>query len=252
MARVLPVVTDWNRFFWTSGADGRLRFQRCADCGTLRHPSGPSAAPAGPTRPRWPRSSGRGVVQSCTTNYQQWSPDYPVPYSVAVVAIEEDPRIRLTTNIVGCAPDEVVIGMRVRVRFEQEEGRLAAPLRAHRRAHGRAGRRERGARADPLGAAHGAAGQVRGRRRTHGHRHVAARPQVDGRPAVPDGRSHHGGGGRCRPHAGRHRRPVHLPGRKRGRRVLRGRRRRRRGSARSAPDLAQRRARDSRGRGIAH
>ena len=121
MARVLPVVTDWNRFFWTSGADGRLRFQRCTDCGTLRHPSGPVCRSCRSDRTEVAEVSGRGVVQSCTTNYQQWSPDYPAPYSVAVVAIEEDPRIRLTTNIVGCAPDEVVIGMRVRVRFEQEE-----------------------------------------------------------------------------------------------------------------------------------
>jgi acetyl-CoA acetyltransferase len=65
--------------------------------------------------------SGRGVVQSCTTNYQRWSADFPVPYSVAVVAIDEDPRVRLTTNIVGCDPEQVRIGMRVRVVFEQAE-----------------------------------------------------------------------------------------------------------------------------------
>ena len=121
MARVLPVVTDWNRFYWTSGADGQLRFQRCADCGSLQHPSGPVCRSCRSNRMEVAEVSGRGVVQSCTTNFQQWSADYPVPFSVAVVAIEEDPRIRLTTNIVGCAPDDVVVGMRVRVRFEHED-----------------------------------------------------------------------------------------------------------------------------------
>ena len=39
--RVLPELTELNDFFWKSGADGTLRFQRCSDCGQLRHP--PSA-----------------------------------------------------------------------------------------------------------------------------------------------------------------------------------------------------------------
>ena len=37
--RILPRVNDENRFFWTSGEDGRLRFLRCDDCGVLRPPA---------------------------------------------------------------------------------------------------------------------------------------------------------------------------------------------------------------------
>ena len=62
--------------------------------------------------------SGRGVVQSHTTNMQQWSADFLPPFVVAVVAIDEDPRIRLTTNIVGGALDDVHVGQRVGVVFE--------------------------------------------------------------------------------------------------------------------------------------
>jgi len=39
--RMLPQISDNNEFFWKSGEDGKLRFQRCSDCGELRHP--PSA-----------------------------------------------------------------------------------------------------------------------------------------------------------------------------------------------------------------
>ena len=45
-------------------------------------------------------------------------PGPELPFVVAIVEIEEDPRIRLTTNIVGCKPQDVHIGMRVRVVFE--------------------------------------------------------------------------------------------------------------------------------------
>ena len=42
--RLLPQISDNNEFFWTSGEDGRLRFQRCSSCGELRHPPGPVCA----------------------------------------------------------------------------------------------------------------------------------------------------------------------------------------------------------------
>jgi acetyl-CoA acetyltransferase len=60
-------------------------------------------------------------VHSHTTNYQPWSPDAQVPYAVAVVALDEDPGIRITTHIVGCDPERVRIGMRVQVAFEEVE-----------------------------------------------------------------------------------------------------------------------------------
>lgn len=121
MARVLPLVTDTNRFYWTSGADGRLRFQYCSACASLQHPAGPRCRRCRSDLLEVREVSGDGVVQSCTTNFQQWSPDMPVPYSVAVVTVVEDDRIRLTTNIVGCEPDAVHVGMPVRVAFEEVE-----------------------------------------------------------------------------------------------------------------------------------
>jgi acetyl-CoA acetyltransferase len=71
--------------------------------------------------------SGRGTVLGFTVNHQQWLPDFPPPYVVAVVALDEDASARLTTNIVGCDPDGVAIGMRVRVVFEPH-GELWIPL----------------------------------------------------------------------------------------------------------------------------
>jgi acetyl-CoA acetyltransferase/uncharacterized OB-fold protein len=119
VASVLPAVTEWNRFYWTSGAEGQLRFQSCAACLSLQHPAAPLCRHCGSALLEVRAVSGRGVVQSYTTNHQQWSADFPVPYSVAVVAVDEDPRVRLTTNIVGCDPDDVHIGLRVQVVFDQ-------------------------------------------------------------------------------------------------------------------------------------
>ena len=54
-------------------------------------------------------------------NYQPWIPGYDPPYVIAIVEIEEQPDVRLITNIVDCPPEDVHVGMPVEVRFEQHD-----------------------------------------------------------------------------------------------------------------------------------
>ena len=116
--RILPLVTDQNRHFWTSGRDGRLRFLCCDDCGLLIHPPAP-ICPRDLNKTLSAKAvSGRATVASFTVNHQPWMPGPELPYVVAIVEIEEQPSVRLTTNIVNCAPEDVYIGMPVRVLFE--------------------------------------------------------------------------------------------------------------------------------------
>ncbi|HZP31450.1 MAG TPA: OB-fold domain-containing protein [Acidimicrobiia bacterium] len=117
--RPLPQLTPENEFFWTAGADGELRVQKCTACGALLHPPGPICPYCQSRSIEVTGVSGRATVVGFTVNHQQWLPDLPLPYVVAIVALDEDPRVRLTTNVVGADPDTVTIGMRVQVRFEQ-------------------------------------------------------------------------------------------------------------------------------------
>jgi acetyl-CoA acetyltransferase/uncharacterized OB-fold protein len=118
LGRPLPPVTDETEFFWTSGADDTLRLQECTNCNALIHPPAPVC--------RYCRSrdvgvravSGRATLSSFTVNHRFSLPGLPAPYVVAQVAIVEDPRVRLTTNIVECDPDDLRIGQVVEVVFE--------------------------------------------------------------------------------------------------------------------------------------
>jgi uncharacterized OB-fold protein len=47
------------------------------------------------------------------------SPDHP--YAIAIVELDEQEGLRLTTNVVNCAAEDVRIGMRVQVVFDQYE-----------------------------------------------------------------------------------------------------------------------------------
>ena len=117
--RVLPAVTPENEHFWLGGAEGELRFLRCADCGYWIHPPQP-ICPMCLSRAVAPEAvSGRAMVHTFTVNWQPWYPNLDPPYVVAIVDIAEQDGLRLTTNIIGCKHDEVFIGQPVRVTFEE-------------------------------------------------------------------------------------------------------------------------------------
>lgn len=118
--RVLPRIDDEAGFFWTSGKDGTLHFLRCDACRYLVHPPAP-VCPQCLGRELTPDAvSGRGTIFSYTVNHQPWDGSSD-PWVVAIVEIEEQDDVRLTTNIVGVAPEEVAIGMPVRVVFEDHD-----------------------------------------------------------------------------------------------------------------------------------
>ena len=125
--RVEPALTDRTRDFWTSGADGVLRIARCDDCGHWQHPPKP-VCPRCRGRNLHPRAvSGRGAVWAWTVNRYQWQAGMPAPYVIAEVELDEQPGLRLLTNVVGCEPDAVRVGMPVEVCFVRA-GDASIPL----------------------------------------------------------------------------------------------------------------------------
>jgi acetyl-CoA acetyltransferase/uncharacterized OB-fold protein len=117
--RPLPLLTTATEFYWTSGADGRLRIQRCAACAGLIHPPQPVCRYCRGAALEVAVVSGRGTLAGFTVNHRFALPGLPPPYVVAQVALDEDPRVRLTTNLVRCDPDGLVLGMPVEVVFER-------------------------------------------------------------------------------------------------------------------------------------
>ncbi len=116
--RILPLVTEDNAYFWTSGQHGELHILRCRSCGYYIHEYSP-LCPRCRGREIAPEAvSGRAVVASFTINHQPWLPGMQVPYVYAIVELAEQEGLRLTTNIVNCDPSEVAIGDPVSVAFQ--------------------------------------------------------------------------------------------------------------------------------------
>ncbi|NDZ97429.1 3-ketoacyl-CoA thiolase [Streptomyces sp. SID6673] len=119
--RILPLVLPETEFFWTSGKDGRLRVQECLACDSLIHPPKPICPHCRSGRTHERVVSGNGILFGYTVNERFSIPGLNPPYVVAEVALDEDPRVRLTTRLVGCAHDDIRLGMPVEVVFEHHD-----------------------------------------------------------------------------------------------------------------------------------
>ena len=119
-ARKLPALEPDSAFFWTSGADGVLRIQRCTDCGTWQHPPFPRCSKCGSEAIAPAPVSGKGRVASYTINREPWVPGLEVPFVYAVIELDEQPELYVFTNVL--APVEAMrVGMRVVVEFERHD-----------------------------------------------------------------------------------------------------------------------------------
>lgn len=121
MKRKLPLLTPDTAPFWQGGAQGLLNICHCQACQRFFHPPAP-ICPHCQSSLVGPRAvSGQGTVVSFTINYQAWAPDLPVPFVIAIVELVEQVSLHFLSNIVGGKPQDVFIGMPVRVKFEQVE-----------------------------------------------------------------------------------------------------------------------------------
>ena len=102
--------------FWDACRRGVLEVSECEDCGHLFLPFGPCCPSCWSTQLATRPVSGLGRVFSFVVYRRTYHPGMPAPYVVALVELDEGPR--LISNIVGCAPENVAIDMPVEVRFE--------------------------------------------------------------------------------------------------------------------------------------
>jgi uncharacterized OB-fold protein len=120
--RPVPEPSPHSAGFWEAARDHRFVLQRCHACGTLQHYPRPWCTTCLSEDLGWVDSPGLGTLYSFTVIRRTAHPAFAplVPYVYGLVDLDEGPR--LTTNVVGCPVDDVAIGMRVRVRFEDVDG----------------------------------------------------------------------------------------------------------------------------------
>jgi uncharacterized protein len=101
--------------FWQGCRDGELRYQRCASCGLANFPPAEHCRQCLSPELDWTTSAGRGEIYSWTVVYRPVSPEFEPPYAPAIITLDEG--YQMLTNVVGVAPEDLEVGMRVQAQF---------------------------------------------------------------------------------------------------------------------------------------
>lgn len=123
---IKPELTEVNRGFWEGAAAGELSVQRCDDCRELRYPPALRCPVCLSDKWAWTPLSGRGEVLSYIVIHQKYNAAWAdrVPYNVAIIQLDEGPR--MISNVLPLSGADINVGMPVQVVFEDEDG-VAVP-----------------------------------------------------------------------------------------------------------------------------
>jgi uncharacterized protein len=101
--------------FFAAATEGRLVIPRCNQCNKFFFYPTVLCPHCHTMGHSWVEAVGTARVYSFTAVYRAPVLGVPTPYVVGIVELPEG--IRMMTNIVDCSPDDVSIGMPVKVRF---------------------------------------------------------------------------------------------------------------------------------------
>lgn len=101
--------------FWEGCRTHELRYQRCGACGLANFPPTEHCRQCLSEDVSWQRGGGCGEIYSWTVVYRPVTAEFEPPYAPAIITLDEG--YQMLTNVVGVPPEDLTIGMRVRVEF---------------------------------------------------------------------------------------------------------------------------------------
>lgn len=124
----IPKPTPETRHFWEGTLAGELRLQRCDTCSNVYFPPRPFCPKCASRSVQAFKASGLGTLHSYVINQRAAADSgFEAPYSIAIVELEEGPR--MMTNIVDSpqTPEALVLDMPVEVTFQKLTEDIALP-----------------------------------------------------------------------------------------------------------------------------
>jgi uncharacterized OB-fold protein len=124
--KALPAPTPETAPYWDGARAGELRIQRCRACSQAYFYPRPYCPQCGSADVEWFTATGRATLASYIIS-ERAAPGFEAPYVIAIVELEEGPR--MMTNIVEVepVPERLVLDMPLEVRFE-DRGEIAVPV----------------------------------------------------------------------------------------------------------------------------
>ncbi len=114
----IPEPTEATAPFFEGAKAGKLRIQRCDDCGTWSFPLMTQCQNCGSRNISWQDASGEGVVYAHGRLARPYHARHQERLPLVLAQIDTPEGVRLNTNIVGVDPAQVKAGDPVKVAFE--------------------------------------------------------------------------------------------------------------------------------------
>ena len=127
--RPIPQATPETAEYWDGARRGELRIQRCQSCGKAYFFPRPFCPNCSSKDVVWFTASGKGKLYSYVISHRPaYGFDDIAPYVIAVVELDEGPR--MMTNIVGveATPENLPIDLPVEVTWERLSDEITIPL----------------------------------------------------------------------------------------------------------------------------
>ena len=127
--RPIPPTSELTEPYWEAARRGELTTQVCRACDLRIFPPRANCPGCGDASLRWAPVSGRGTLYSFTVARRAPHPVFAaqLPLVVAIVELEEGPR--MVTNVVGCDPADLAVGMAVEAAFEPiDDSEMVLPV----------------------------------------------------------------------------------------------------------------------------
>lgn len=127
VTKPLPAIDEDNKPFWDYCKQHELRMQKCLKCEELFYPPSAMCPHCHHMKSEWVKLSGKGKVFSFIIVRRAPHPAFAkeTPYVVAIIETAEGQR--LTSNVIGCKPEEVKIDMPLEVVFEDLTKEVSLP-----------------------------------------------------------------------------------------------------------------------------
>jgi uncharacterized OB-fold protein len=122
LAKQAPVPDELSKPFWDACNEHRLVMQTCTACNMIHFPPKPSCDNCdSKDNLEWKEMSGRATIYSYGVMYDSRIRvlQESQPFNIAIVKLEEDPEIIMYSHLPGVAVDEVPMGAKVKVTFEE-------------------------------------------------------------------------------------------------------------------------------------
>jgi uncharacterized OB-fold protein len=123
----LPLPDADSKPFWESCRNHAMALEQCVECKRFRYPPRPLCPHCHGSEAEWKTISGNGTVYVALTMCRSYGPAWEadVPYNISMIELDEG--VRVWSNVIGYPPEQIRIGDRVTVCYEEVAGNFTLP-----------------------------------------------------------------------------------------------------------------------------